>query len=82
MSATGSAWQAGRPTGTEEGTMADAPQPDETEDDVKRRYREALERKNHKAQQGRNGESGGDSKIHGAHSAAGAKREFRRKSGG
>ena len=52
------------------------------EDDVKRRFREALERKRGAAQAG--GASGvgkGASKIHGAHGRAGGPREFRRKSG-
>lgn len=53
-----------------------------TEDAVKRKYREALERKNSKHTDKANAEAGSDSKIHGAHGAAGAKREFRRKSGG
>jgi hypothetical protein len=52
------------------------------EDDVKRKFREALERK----QGGRRGsgaKGGGpdQSKIHGAHGRAGGPREFRRKSG-
>lgn len=49
-------------------------------DDMKRKFREALEKKN---AQHRKGEAhlDGDSAIHGTH-AAHAKREFRRKSGG
>jgi Family of unknown function (DUF5302) len=53
------------------------------EDDVKRRFREALERK-----QGRQADKAGDadskdaSKIHGAHGPAAMRRSFRRKSGG
>ncbi|MDJ0346036.1 DUF5302 domain-containing protein [Streptomyces sp. H10-C2] len=52
------------------------------EDEVKRKFREALERK-------RGGPKGNavvggpdQSKIHGAHGRAGGQREFRRKSGG
>lgn len=52
------------------------------EDDVKRRFREALERKRGAAQAGGAGGVGkGASKIHGAHGRAGGPREFRRKSG-
>ncbi|MBS1697746.1 MAG: DUF5302 domain-containing protein [Actinobacteria bacterium] len=48
--------------------------------DMKRKFKEALEKKN--AQQNR-GEAhlDGDSAVHGTHSAAQSKREFRRKSG-
>jgi hypothetical protein len=54
-----------------------------SEDEMKRRFREALERKRQEqhdhnaAAQGRNG-----SKIHGTHGQAGGKRQFRRKAGG
>jgi hypothetical protein len=67
--------------------MADNPvEPDDTEapeDELKRKFREALERK--KTQHAANG--GGDkgkdpSKIHGTHGPAAGKRAFRRKSGG
>ncbi|WP_371498423.1 DUF5302 domain-containing protein [Kitasatospora sp. NBC_00374] len=51
-------------------------------DDVKAKFLAALERKHGgKAGSGAGG-AGGESKIHGAHSAAGGKRTFRRKSGG
>jgi hypothetical protein len=56
---------------------------DEPQDELKRKFREALERK-----QGRehdaNAEAAdrGQSKIHGAHGPAQSKRSFRRKSGG
>lgn len=52
-------------------------------DAVKQRFREALERKH-----GRDGaraahaEAGGVAKVHEVHGREGAKREFRRKSGG
>ncbi|MBD0734388.1 DUF5302 domain-containing protein [Streptomyces sp. CBMA29] len=58
---------------------AEAQAPDE--DEVKRKFREALERK----QGARKGAASGgnnQSKIHGAHGKAGGQREFRRKSGG
>lgn len=54
----------------------------EAEDDVKRKFREALERKRGASRSA--GASGGgpdQSKIHGAHGRAGGAREFRRKSG-
>ena len=51
------------------------------EDEQKRRFLEALEAKRVGAGKGANG-GVGDSKIHGAHGRAGAKRQFRRKSGG
>ncbi|OZM70132.1 hypothetical protein CFN78_27080 [Amycolatopsis antarctica] len=51
------------------------------EDDVKRQFREALERKQAKAKSGASHEDRG-SKIHNAHNGpAATKREFRRKSG-
>ncbi|MGK5554305.1 DUF5302 domain-containing protein [Actinomadura kijaniata] len=63
--------------------MADSPEAHEgSEDDVKRRFREALERKRdatsekHGEGAGRNG-----SKVRGAHSRADHQRQFRRKSG-
>lgn len=50
-------------------------------DTAKDKFREALERKRtHQAE--RAGEGHGDSKIHGEHGVAGAKRTFRRKAGG
>jgi hypothetical protein len=52
------------------------------EDDVKRKFREALARKQGGGGGGRGGGTGPDqSKIHGAHGRAGGAREFRRKSG-
>lgn len=58
-----------------------AGQPDgDAEDDVKRKFREALERKN--AQAKRAGDGAKDSsKVHGRHGPAGGRRTFRRKSG-
>lgn len=49
-------------------------------DDVKRKFREALERKN-QAQHDRPAHLDGDSPVHTARGKAGGKREFRRKSG-
>lgn len=60
--------------------MSDTEDPSASEDDVKRRFKEALERKNHQNHETHGGQKG-DSKIHGTHGAAGGKREFRRKSG-
>ena len=62
-------------------TAAQAAEPGE--DDVKRKFREALARKHGARQGGGAGGSGPDpSKIHGTHGRAGGAREFRRKSGG
>jgi len=56
--------------------------PDESTDDVKDKFREALERKrSHQAERNSEGETAGHSKIHGAHGPAAGRREFRRKSG-
>lgn len=50
-------------------------------DEVKRKFREALDRKRdlHKAGQGKGGQGGG--KVNGAHGPAASRRSFRRKSG-
>jgi hypothetical protein len=60
-----------------------APEAESAEDQLKRKFRAALDRKNsqlaeHNAQQG--GKGGG--KVQGAHGPAQSKRAFRRKSGG
>ncbi|WP_329310492.1 DUF5302 domain-containing protein [Streptomyces sp. NBC_01537] len=56
--------------------------PEAAEDDVKRKFREALERKRNGGAAAAAGGAGRDgSKIHGAHGRAGGQREFRRKSG-
>ncbi|MGW7446952.1 DUF5302 domain-containing protein [Kitasatospora sp. NPDC054795] len=52
------------------------------QDDVKARFLAALERKHGTKGGSTTGGPNGDSKIHGAHAAAGGKRNFRRKSGG
>ncbi|RZS32675.1 hypothetical protein EV193_11152 [Herbihabitans rhizosphaerae] len=65
--------------------MAEEPKSDDTtttdqQDDVKRRFREALERKQANAQAGASHRDA-DSKVHNAHGPVAGKREFRRKSG-
>ena len=56
--------------------------PDEPTDDVKDKFREALERKrSHQAERNSDGDTSDHSKIHGAHGPAAGRREFRRKSG-
>ena len=53
------------------------------EDEARRKFREALERKRAKEADTGRGRGGQDTgKIHGAHGPAGQKRSFRRKSGG
>ena len=60
------------------------PAPDDTpEDDVRRKFREALDRKRGQHADGSTGSEGKDpSKIHAAHGPAQSRRSFRRKSGG
>ncbi|PTR31842.1 hypothetical protein C8K36_101881 [Rhodococcus sp. OK519] len=53
---------------------------DSADKDIKRKFREALDRKNHR-QSGATAHLDGQSKVHDAHSSADHKREFRRKSG-
>ncbi|MEW2355680.1 DUF5302 domain-containing protein [Spirillospora sp. NPDC029432] len=63
--------------------MADsAGEPEGTEDDVKRRFREALDRKRDAARD-KNAGGGGknSSKVRGTHERADHQRQFRRKSG-
>ena len=63
-------------------TDGDAGATGEQQDDVKRKFREALERKHERsAQQGEGGEKADRSKIHGAHGPESSQRSFRRKSG-
>jgi hypothetical protein len=61
--------------------VADKPQTG-PEDDVKAKYREALERKTKGANAPSGSKHNGPDHAHGEHGAAGVKREFRRKSGG
>jgi hypothetical protein len=59
------------------------PEPERPEDDVKRKFREALERKRAQHPDKVAGDESGDqSKVHGSHGPAARRREFRRKSGG
>lgn len=56
---------------------------DPAEDDVKRKYREALERKNAGGAAGASHtDNDGGNKAHDAHGPAKSQRTFRRKSGG
>ncbi|WP_214416099.1 DUF5302 domain-containing protein [Sphaerisporangium fuscum] len=58
----------------------ETPSPD---DELKRKFREALERKRRSQAETNAAARGKDgSKIHGAHGPAASKRSFRRKSGG
>ncbi|HEX8768737.1 MAG TPA: DUF5302 domain-containing protein [Jatrophihabitans sp.] len=50
--------------------------------DVKARFRDALERKKSQRGDGVGGSGPSTGKVHEAHGRAGAKRQFRRKSGG
>jgi len=59
------------------------PEPTDPLDDVKRRFREVLERKHGREADAAAGNDARDpSKIHGAHGPVKNKRSFRRKSGG
>ncbi|MDP9870102.1 MULTISPECIES: DUF5302 domain-containing protein [Streptosporangium] len=59
------------------------PEPESSEDELKRKFREALERKKTAQTDANTGGKGKNaSKIHGAHGPVGGKRSFRRKSGG
>ena len=59
-----------------------AEDPDQqTVQQTKDKFREALERKRSQQHAG-NGATQNESKVHGEHARAGAKRTFRRKSGG
>jgi Family of unknown function (DUF5302) len=60
--------------------MPDTPSSESADDDVKRKFREALERKQAKARSGSQHENGGGKNLH-AHGPAASKRTFRRKSG-
>lgn len=61
--------------------MSPDDQPQDAAAEMKRKFKEALEKKNAKH---RDGEAhlDGDSAVHGTHGAVSTKREFRRKSGG
>ncbi|HEY7858791.1 MAG TPA: DUF5302 domain-containing protein [Candidatus Nanopelagicales bacterium] len=62
-------------------TNTEEPRPGAPEDDLKRKYREALERKSSRSGGNQPGDGEGESKIHDAHGPAGGKRAFRRRSG-
>jgi hypothetical protein len=64
--------------------MADAASEHEgSEEQMKRKFREALERKRAKQAEANGARSGKDAgKVHGAHGPAGNRRSFRRKTGG
>jgi Family of unknown function (DUF5302) len=60
-----------------------APEPDGSEDETKRKFREALERKRANDADANKARSGPDAgKIHGARGVARSRRSFRRKTGG
>lgn len=62
---------------------AAAPEPEGSEDELKRKFREALERKRGKEAESSGGRGGKNTgKVHGAHGPARSRRSFRRKSGG
>jgi hypothetical protein len=63
--------------------MADAaPGPEGPGDDVKRKFREALDRKRASETEANGGRRGKDAeKVHGPHGPARSRRSFRRKSG-
>ena len=60
-----------------------APEPEGSEDEIKRKFREALERKRANDADANTARSGPDAgKIHGARGVARSRRSFRRKTGG
>ncbi len=60
-----------------------APEPEDSEEEIKRKFREALERKNAKHADGTAARGGKDAgKVHGARGLARSRRSFRRKTGG
>ena len=67
------------PGTSEPASTEDGAQPQD-QDDVRARFREALERKQAKAK-ARENHADGSSKIHEAHGPAASRRTFRRKSG-
>ena len=59
------------------------PEPEASEEEIKRKFREALERKRALHADGKAGRGGKDAgKIHGAGGLARSRRSFRRKTGG
>jgi hypothetical protein len=60
-----------------------APEPEASEEEIKRKFREALERKRAMHTDGNAARGGKDAgKVHGARGLARSRRSFRRKSGG
>jgi hypothetical protein len=75
--------EAGPKSGTGPGGKAGPGGGASAEDETRRKFREALERKRAKEAGPGRARGGQDTgKIHGAHGPAGQKRSFRRKSGG
>lgn len=64
-----------------EAEPADSTESAAGEDDVRRKFKEALERKHHQHAAGSAESEGKESKVHQSHGPAGSKRSFRRKSG-
>ncbi|MBF9073608.1 DUF5302 domain-containing protein [Streptacidiphilus fuscans] len=60
---------------------ADSAGPEESEDDVKRKFREALARRRDPKADVAGAHGQDPSKIHGTHGKSGGQRSFRRKSG-
>lgn len=52
------------------------------EDDLKRKFREALDRKNADQKGGGGGGPGNEGKVHGTHGSESHQKSFRRKAGG
>jgi Family of unknown function (DUF5302) len=72
--------RADQPLRNEADHAADGDHPDSAEDDVRQKFREALDKRRRAAgSSGRTGEP--TDKFHGAHGPAATRRTFRRKSG-
>ncbi|GAA4089190.1 MULTISPECIES: DUF5302 domain-containing protein [Actinomadura] len=56
-------------------------EPEANEDDLKRRFKEALDRKRDEARERHGTSGGGGPKVRGTHGRADGRRQFRRKSG-
>ncbi len=68
------------PEKPETDTSSEQPTESQEDEDVKARFREALERKQAKNRMGE-GHADARSKVHDAHGPAAGRRQFRRKSG-
>ena len=62
------------------GSMSTEDKPTEEAAEMKRKFKEALDKKNAKHREGA-AHLDGDSAVHGSHGPVSSKREFRRKSG-